>query len=383
MYNVRENVQASIGHFRMENYWFRYSDFVPRLYNWCLQLGFEPGKIMPSRAFCSDESQGYPVILLAKHFGTFPFNHGQVGGIMACDRHPPHAHHGKDMVIVHSSHVGYDAESRQFGTFCRQQSEYGRRSSNCGKIHGTLAWYLDEYEFARQHIFVDMHTDHCRLTIDNQYLSLSRERSLVLNLDKMVEHHIDGDMIPLSTQSTSRTFAAPTHFRHHMSWFFHENSGPQPIGDALLPEYFNYRTDLREDVDGSRQLEQNLIGAMPWIVTSAEPMLTAAQANTQAEFDRAFRSISQEPTYRDKNLLYISGLHVDISPSDGQQFILTKFIPWAAYVQLSNGERHILEQEALYALLQASSPENPHQLNFDEAIRIMEDMPPIHLHLPY
>ena len=27
---------------------------------------------MPSRAFCSDESQGYPVILLAKHLRAFP-----------------------------------------------------------------------------------------------------------------------------------------------------------------------------------------------------------------------------------------------------------------------------------------------------------------------
>lgn len=383
MYNVRDNVQASLGHFRMENFWFRYSDFVPRLYNWCLELGFERGRIMPSRAFCSDESQGYPVILLAKHFGTFPFNHGQVGGIMACDRHGPHAHHGKDLVIVHSSHVGYDAENWKFGVFRRAQTEESRCSSNCGKIHGTLEWYLNEYEFARNHILIDLRADHCRLTIDNQYLSLSRERSLVLHLDKMVEQHLDGQIVPLSIQSTARTFMATPHFADHMRWFFHVDSDPQPIGDALLPEYFTYHTDLREDVDGSRQLEQNLIGAMPWIVTSAEPMLTAAQANTQAEFDRAFRSISQEPAYRNKNLLYISGLHVDISPSDGQQFILTKFIPWAAYVQLKSGECYILEQEQLFEKLHASNPENPDQLDFDKAIQMMEEAAPIHLHLPY
>ena len=55
---------------------------------------------MPSRAFCSDESQGYPIILITKHFGTFPFNHGLVGGIVATDRHAPHSHHGKDLVII-------------------------------------------------------------------------------------------------------------------------------------------------------------------------------------------------------------------------------------------------------------------------------------------
>ncbi len=41
----------------------RYSLFAPRLYNYCLSLGFQRARMMPSRAFCSDESQGYPVIL--------------------------------------------------------------------------------------------------------------------------------------------------------------------------------------------------------------------------------------------------------------------------------------------------------------------------------
>lgn len=383
MYNVRKNVQASLGHFRMDNYWFRYSDFVPRIYNWCLDLGFEAGKIMPSRAFCSDESQGYPVILLAKHFGIFPFNHGQVGGIMACDRHAPHAQHGKDLLIVHSSHVGYDPETLEFGKYRRSQTVHNDCSSNCGKIHGTLNWYLKEYEFACEHILVDLRHDHCFVTLDNQYLSHSRQRSLVIYLEKMVEHDADGEMVPISIQSTSRTFLATARFCKHMRWFLEENQGPQTIGDALLPEYFTYQTELREDVDGSRQLEHNLLGAMPWIVTSAEPMLTAAQANTQAEFDRAFRCISQDPAYKDKNLLYVSGLHVDISPSQGQQFVLTKFIPWAAYVQLKNGARYLLEQNKLFKCLTASSPNNPDQLDFDEAIHLMEAAAPIHLQLPY
>ena len=54
--------------FKMADVSMRYSLFVPRAYNLALSLGFQPGKIMPSRAFCSDESQGYPIILLTKHF---------------------------------------------------------------------------------------------------------------------------------------------------------------------------------------------------------------------------------------------------------------------------------------------------------------------------
>nr|CAA6824132.1 MAG: Unknown protein [uncultured Thiotrichaceae bacterium] len=381
MYNVYDNIQASLGHFSMECHWFRYSSFVPRLYNWCKALGFEAGQIMPSRAFCSDESQGYPIILMTKHFGTFPFNHGRVGGIMATDRHGPHAHHGKDLVIVHASHVGYTADTQQFGTYRRSQTGHGECSSNCGKIHGTLIWYLNEYNFACNNVFVDMRSDHCRVTIDNQYLSRSRERSLVLFLERLVEFH-EGEMIPLSIQSTSRTFRGSQAFFRDMKWFFHEGEGKQAIGDALIPEFFSYRTDLAEDHDGTRQLEMNLIGAMPWIVTSMEPMLTAAQANTQAEFDRAYRSISQEPRYEGKNLLYISGLHVDISPEAGQLFPLTKFIPWAAYVQLASGERYILEQEAVFKALDNCSSENPDQISLDDVIYNMEEAQEVPLHLP-
>ena len=46
---------------------------------------------MPSRAFCSDESQGAALLHMTKHFGIFPFNHGLVGGIVAVEWHTPHA----------------------------------------------------------------------------------------------------------------------------------------------------------------------------------------------------------------------------------------------------------------------------------------------------
>ena len=39
------------------------------LFNWCLALGFDKSKVLPSVAFCSDESQGYPTMIIAKHFG--------------------------------------------------------------------------------------------------------------------------------------------------------------------------------------------------------------------------------------------------------------------------------------------------------------------------
>ncbi|MCK5811222.1 MAG: hypothetical protein KAH00_09025 [Cocleimonas sp.] len=383
MYNIQGNIQTSLGNFTMEGRWFRYSSFVPRLYNWCQSLGFEAGNIIPSRAFCSDESQGYPVILMTKHFAAFPFNHGRVGGIMAVDRHGPHAHHGEDLLIVHASHVGYDPETKHFGMYRRGQTEHSTCSSNCGKIHGTLEWYLNEYEFAKNNIFIDMRGDQCCLTIDNKYLSSNHPQSLALHLDKMLEQGANGEIVPLSSQSTSRTFRASAEFYAVMREYFIDTDVVAPIGKALLPEFFIYHhSDLSEDTDGSRQLEANLIGVMPSIVTSDEPLLTAAQANTQAEFDRAYRSISQEPAYQGRNLLYITGLNIDISPEKGQLFPLTKFVPWAAYVQLKTGESYVVEQDDLFNLLNDLSEENENQISMDDAIHSMEDAEEVILHLP-
>ncbi|HIO92262.1 MAG TPA: hypothetical protein EYG68_05375 [Leucothrix mucor] len=383
MNKARGKIQESLGYFGMERRWFRYSSFVPRLYNWCKTLGFEAGNIMPSRAFCSDESQGYPIMLMAKHFGAFPFNHGRVGGIMAVDRHGSHAHHGEDLLIVHASHVGYEPNSQSFGVYRRAQTEHGQCSSNCGKIDGALGGYLQDYQYACDNIFVEMRADHCRITIDNHYLLMSSSSNLILSLDKILELRPNGNITPLATQSTSRTFRASAKFFKQMQWFFSEDDGVSPIDVALLPDFFTYQTDhLLADVDGSQQLEVNLIGSMPWIVASSAPLLIAAQVNIQAEFDRAYRSILQEPAYEGRNLLYITGLHVDISPAEGQVFPLTKFIPWAAYVQLKTGESYVLEQDDLYEQLNQCGVENPDQISMDEAIQAMENAKEVVLHLP-
>ena len=122
MYGVTGSISGLLGSFRMAEVAMRYSEFVPRFYNLSKSLGFTEGKIMPSRAFCSDESQGYPIILIAKHFGTFPFNHGRVGGVISTERHGPHAHHGQDLVIIHASHVGYDPASGTYGIYRRLQT---------------------------------------------------------------------------------------------------------------------------------------------------------------------------------------------------------------------------------------------------------------------
>jgi hypothetical protein len=51
--------------------------------------------------------------------------------------------------------------------------------------------------------------------------------------------------------------------------------------------------DFNADING-------VINAMPEIISSHSPALTVAKVNTQAEFDRTFRTIVKEKNYRGK-----------------------------------------------------------------------------------
>ncbi len=366
----------AMGNFQLERRMMRYSNFVPRLYNLCLSLGFEAGKIMPSRAFCSDENQGYPIILIAKHFGAFPFNHGRVGGVVSTDRHAPHSHHGQDMVIVQASHVGYDPHNRQFGVYRRLQMPNCESSSDCGKIAGVSSWYLNEYHFACENILIERRDDEFLVTIDNQLIDSGRKEGLMLRLEKMLlceQPHCDRDeYVPVDILSTSKTFLANDHFAARFASL--EEGETQVIGSSLKSDLFYYERKIVDHNEGQDHLERNLLPHMPKIVTTHAPSLVAAMINSQVEFDRTFRTVVKEPAYRGKRLFFISGLHIDISPEEGQLFPLTKFVPWAAYFQDSDGSHETYEQEALWNMLLEQPIENPDQINLDEAIHQMEGL---------
>ena len=59
-------------------------------------------------------------------------------------------------------------------------------------------------------------------------------------------------------------------------------------------------------------------------------------------------------------------------PQQGQLFPLTKFVPWAAYIQTRDGKTFLLEQEELVATLFAQSAENPDKIEMSNAIHAME-----------
>jgi len=382
MFSSNTDIRRTLGDFHIEGMMLRYSRFVPKLYNWCQSLGFESGKIVPSRAFCSDESQGYPIILIAKHFGTFPFNHGRVGGIVSMGRHGPHASHGKDMLIIQASHVGYDRHTKAFGAYRRLQTEHNCDSSNCGKISHTLAWYQAHYDFAKENILLEQQGDSLLIHIDNEILKQDKAEGLFLNLALLAAPDSDGNILPLRSRSTAKTYVAAESLIRNITAPRWPQNKTCPIGDNLNAELFRFKHEISEDLEGPNRLEQNLLPAMSWIVASPEPMLTAAQVNTQVEFDLAYRSIVSEVAYQGKNLVFVSGLNIDISPEPGQLFPLTKFVPWAAYIQTADGAHQVLEQSPLFDLLNAQATDNPDSIDLEQAIHIMEEAQEVRVQTP-
>jgi hypothetical protein len=378
---MHANVAEILKAFRIEGVAMRYSQFVPRLYNLCLSLGFAPGKIMPSRAFCSDESQGYPIILIAKHFGTFPFNHGQVGGIVATDRHGPHAHHGEDLAIILASHVGYDPATARFGDYRREQTQRRDVTPSCGKICGVLGWYQDEYRFAQHNILLRREADRRLLVIDNQLLREDRVEGLFLRLDRLALHRDEDGWKPLKTLSTAKAFAAAPGFADALPPSVWAEGRGTPMGDHLTPDLFTFRRQIPADLESRHHLEANLFDAMPYIVTARWPALVAAQINTQVEFDRTFRTIVKSDEYRGHHLVFIAGLNIDVSPREGQLFPLTKFVPWAAYIQAPDGTGYTLEQSELVERLRQQSAENPRQIDLEAAIQAMREEQEVRLRL--
>lgn len=367
-----------------------YPEFVPRLYNLCIRLGFRKGLIMPSRAFCSDENQGFPIILLTKHFGTFPFNHGRVGGIMAIDRHAPHASHGEDSVIVQASHVGYDPVTGIYGTFQRSRLVDKSISVSCGKLSHVITPYLEQYQFAKDRIFLTItDTGIFTITIKNSFVDFFThpvKSGLVLRLENITKIGEDGCIHPLEASSTMQSFEVTEEFRKRMDFKGYEwkSGNGECIGDHLTEDLFFFRENFHE-TDESIFLERNIIDFMPRIVTSRNPLLRAAKVNIQNEFARAVESIRRGKEYTGKNLLYISGLNIDISEYKNYP-ATTYFVPWAAHIQIRDNSsadfRYPLEQKALFALLMAQSIKNPDETNLKEEITRMLASPRFDIRSP-
>lgn len=117
---------------------------------------------------------------------------------------------------------------------------------------------------------------------------------------------------PLHVLSTSKAFRMAPDLKANLPSSFWKPHERTPINGRLTADLFYFRRSVSAAVEGRDQLEQNLTRFMPQIVTSRFPSLTAAQANTQIEFDRAYRTLLKEPSYYGKNLAFIAGINTDV-----------------------------------------------------------------------
>jgi hypothetical protein len=362
-----------IENFRIDDRAMRYSQFVPRLYNYCLSLGFVRESMMPSRAFCSDESQGYPVILIAQHFGTFPFDHGRSAARSRPTGTPPMPITAK--TSSSSRRVTLVTTPTQSGSASTSVS--GRAARSSGTIAASSAPCCIG---TNRNIVTPASTSGAaRLTaspavfVDNQLLDENRPEGLLLNLDRLIDRGQDRNQDPLKVLSTSKAFPAASDLVERLPSDIWRNK-PDLIGSHLTAELFFFRRTVAQGPEGHDMLETALGPAMPALVTSPHPALDAARYHTQVEFDRTYRSIRREVAYRDKNLLFISGLNIDISPGRELKFPLTKFVPWAAYVRFRDGRNLHLEQDELTEMLRRQSTDNPDRMSFDASIHDMSEV---------
>eukprot|EP00930_Biecheleria_cincta_P013375 TRINITY_DN1195_c0_g1_i3.p1 TRINITY_DN1195_c0_g1~~TRINITY_DN1195_c0_g1_i3.p1 ORF type:complete len:501 (-),score=100.70 TRINITY_DN1195_c0_g1_i3:199-1701(-) len=371
-----------------------YNQFVPRMYNMCKGLGFRKGKILPSIGFCSDENQGYPTILITKHFGAYPFNHGYIGGIMALDRHGPHAGHADDVVLVHAPHVGFEPDLQVYGTYRRRQiaanADSGdmQMSGTCGKVVGVLQPYIDTYNALLGRIRVKVEGEEVLISLSRLLLP-SDERSdedlsISLQFDELLEEGaLQNAYLKQSSSSIFRASASfANKFKQIMSseelsdeggveggWYSLKNP---KLTHLLTPDMFTF-VKAPEKLQGEEhRLERSLLPNLPKVFTSPyDNELSASLICMQSEFDRSVHSVAAEPAYKGKNLMLISGLNIDVSPAQELQeaFPTTMFLPWAAYVQLKDGSRRVIEQSELVSELFSHSTENEDAIDMEESIR--------------
>ena len=286
------------------------------------------------------------------------------------------------MVIIHASHVGYDPENGSFGNYHRRHTEHFETTASCGKIDDVLEWYLAQYAFAKENIFLHRHDNELLVTIDNQILNENIIEGLFLHLDRILKVENQGGFRPRRAYSTSKCYAASAKLRQLLGETAWPDNGRQPIGEKLLPELFGFKRHISGDTDDHGLLEENLVPPMPWIVSSKFPLLTAAKANTQAEFDRTYRTLLNSRGYIGKRVVFISGLNIDISPHKDQSFPSTTFVPWAAFVQKINGHKTVLEQKDIVNRLLEQNENNPAEFNLENTIQQRKDTQEISIKFP-
>ncbi len=353
-----------------------YPDFCPQLYNLVInEFRFRKNETIVSKAFCSDENQGGSTLHLCKNFGVYPFNHGRVGATVALDRNGPFSHHGKDLVIVAASHVGFDEENHVFGTYRRPHC--GQETFDCGMLVGTIADYLTEYEVAKKTInlvkegkkyFVIIKTQliHNLNHKDDPYENGEPPR-LLLKMNRIVQ-----SLEPVEGIISGQKFLAADSLVEKLGKRKWTTGKGNPIGDELTAELFTFRQIPENHITNAAV--ENLQKFMNYIVSSKFPSLTAAVIQCQEEYGRTVRSIQVDPFFFNRDVFFVAGIHIDQSPKKGQivPFPNIEFVPYAALLKKRDGRTLMFDQQEVLDLMKSQSTINENAISLNDALKSIE-----------
>ncbi len=324
-----------------------YDEFIPRLKNFCLSLGFK------------------------KTFSITPENMSIQKSHDPCwpaENLPGSAE--QDAVIILSTKVPYEPSWGVYGGLPRPLIHERTHCRIEGTVSHFIAPYLQQYQFAQNHIYLTCKKAgiyHVTLPADLVGEGTKNGgKNLKIRLDKFTDPDENGNFVPVMAADSFVSFPLSEQFLlylhdNHFSW---KKGKVQRIGVLLTAELFVFQeiaqfasgNDDSGDDAGRSTFVKTLLPAMNRIVTHANPQLRAALIHLKNEFTRLVDEILNTQGERDSaNLLCIAGLDIDVAPFKGRG--KRYFVPWAAYCQRGGGQddgsHNRLQQDDLFVALMA------------------------------
>jgi hypothetical protein len=328
-----------------------YEEFIPRLKNFCLSLGFKKTVSMtpqssPNRASLDP----------------------------SCDQNLPGSAQ-QDSVIILSTRVPYEPSWGVYGGLPRPLIHEKTDCRTEGTVSHFIAPYLVQYHFAQNHIYLSCKkAGRYLVTLPADLIgegTLSGGKNLKIRLDKFTEPDENGNFVPVMVADSFISFPLSEQFLLYLrdNQFSWKAGKVQRIGTLLTADLFAFKEiqqsgsgNGKSGKDGSKSnFVKTLLPVMNRIVTHANPQLRAAILYLKNEFTRLVDEILHTQVERKSaNLLCIAGLDIDVASFKGRGE--RYFVPWSAYWQQGPGQdddsRNQLQQDDLFVALMAQGKQS-------------------------
>jgi hypothetical protein len=302
-----------------------FKEFLPRLKNYCLSLGFIKPTVETPQSTTAQ--------------AVMPKN---------------------DSIIILSTRVPYEPSWGVYGGLPRPLIHERTEHHPEGTTSNFIAPYLQQYQFAQQHIYLACKEDNqCYITLPQDLVKGEGEgdgKKLKILLEKIIEVDGDGHYAPFSISDTSMTYRISEQFlqllkEKRFTWL---SGRGQRIGKFLTEDLFEFAGEKKENSSQSEYVE-TLLPVMNHIVTNENPQLQAALCHLQNEFSRTVDAVQSTERQQDsRNLLCIAGLDIDVAAFKGRG--RRYFVPWAAFWQQGRTQQEDarqLSQDDLFVALMA------------------------------